>query len=90
MMKTRFILSLLIIALTACSSMSTPTQAAAPISATLSVNPTATPAPGLSTAPAPTVQMVATSRGPKLEATDPQTVSMASGGLQFVEFFEFW
>jgi hypothetical protein len=33
---------------------------------------------------------IATSRGPNLEATDPTTVSMASGGLQFVEFFEFW
>jgi len=33
---------------------------------------------------------VATSRGPDLEATDPTTVSMASGGLQLVEFFEFW
>ena len=45
-----------------------------------------------SATPAPTViaQAVATSRGPNLEATDPKTVSMASGGLQFVEFFEFW
>ncbi len=39
---------------------------------------------------APTPFPVATSRGPNLEATDPMTVSMASGGLQFVEFFEFW
>ena len=39
---------------------------------------------------APTPYPIATSRGPKLEATDPKTVSMASGGLQFVEFFEFW
>ena len=39
---------------------------------------------------APTPFPVATSRGPNLEATDPTTVSMASGGLQFVEFFEFW
>ena len=38
----------------------------------------------------PTPYPVATSRGPHLEATDPTTVSMASGGLQFVEFFEFW
>ena len=43
-----------------------------------------------STTPVPTVQAVATSRGPNLEATDPKTVSMAAGGLQFVEFFEFW
>jgi hypothetical protein len=32
---------------------------------------------------------VATSRGPDLHATDPTTVSLASGGLQFVEFFRF-
>lgn len=38
---------------------------------------------------APTVQAVATSRGPNLEATDPTTVSLASGQLQLVEFFRF-
>ena len=32
---------------------------------------------------------VATSRGDKLEATDPATVSLASGGIQLVEFFRF-
>jgi len=32
---------------------------------------------------------VATSRGPDLEATDPNTVGLASGGLQLVEFFRF-
>jgi hypothetical protein len=32
---------------------------------------------------------VATSRGPDLDATDPATVSLAAGGLQFVEFFRF-
>ena len=35
------------------------------------------------------VQPVATSRGPNLEATDPATVALASGGLQLVEFFRF-
>ena len=42
--------------------------------------------------PTPSVeaQPIATSRGPNLEATDPTTVNMASGGLQLVEFFEFW
>jgi hypothetical protein len=34
-------------------------------------------------------QAVATSRGPELEATDPATVSLASGQLQLVEFFRF-
>jgi hypothetical protein len=41
-------------------------------------------------ATAPTALPVATSRGPNLEATDPTTVKLASGGLQLVEFFEFW
>jgi len=41
-------------------------------------------------APTQTPFPIATSRGPELEATDPTTVSMASGGLQFIEFFEFW
>ena len=40
-------------------------------------------------APAATAQPVATSRGPNLEATDPTTVSLASGGVQLVEFFRF-
>jgi hypothetical protein len=32
---------------------------------------------------------VVTSRGDELEATDPATVSLASGGVQLVEFFRF-
>ena len=35
------------------------------------------------------VQAVATSRGPNLEATDPLTVSLASGQPLLVEFFRF-
>ncbi len=37
----------------------------------------------------PPVVAVATSRGANLEATDPATVSLASGQLQLVEFFRF-
>src|SRR5215207_3947871 len=37
----------------------------------------------------PTALPVATSRGPELHATDPATVSLASGQLQLVEFFRF-
>jgi hypothetical protein len=33
--------------------------------------------------------VVVTPRGDALEATDPATVSLASGGLQLVEFFRF-
>jgi 2-oxoglutarate dehydrogenase E2 component (dihydrolipoamide succinyltransferase) len=40
-------------------------------------------------APTEIPQPVATSRGPNLEATDPTTVSLNSGDLQFVEFFRF-
>jgi len=40
-------------------------------------------------APTENPQPVATSRGPNLEATDPTTVSLNSGELQFVEFFRF-
>lgn len=40
-------------------------------------------------APTDIPQPVATSRGPDLEATDPSTVSLASGDLHFVEFFRF-
>jgi len=40
-------------------------------------------------APAEIPQIVATSRGPDLEATDPASVNLASGDLQLVEFFRF-
>ena len=43
----------------------------------------------LSATPPVDVQPAATSRGPDLEATDPSTVSLASGQVQFVEFFRF-
>jgi len=43
----------------------------------------------LSATPPVDAQPVATSRGPDLHATDPTTVSLASGGLHFVEFFRF-
>jgi hypothetical protein len=56
----------------------------------LTTNPGDTDSPNSATpAPIATAQAVATSRGPNLEATDPTTVSLASGGVQFVEFFRF-
>lgn len=61
-----------------------PTEASAP-QPTAAVPAEATEAP----AQAAEVQPVPTSRGPKLEATDPATVSLASGQLQLVEFFRF-
>jgi hypothetical protein len=57
---------------------------------TLVVDLTATVVPDLPAATASVeAQPVATSRGPELHATDPTTVSLASGGLQLVEFFRF-
>jgi hypothetical protein len=35
-------------------------------------------------------QVMATSRGPNLEATDPNTYTRATGEVQLVEFFAFW
>lgn len=43
----------------------------------------------LTATPPLNAQPVATSRGPNLEATDPATVSLASGQIHFVEFFRF-
>ena len=60
------------------------------VEGTPSVDMTAMHTPELlSSTPAVDAQPVATSRGPDLEATDPTTVRLASGGLQLVEFFRF-
>ena len=67
-----------------------PTPSPAPVSATPGVDLTATYTLELLSATPPVdAQPIATSRGPNLEATNPTTVSLASGGLQFVEFFRF-
>jgi hypothetical protein len=88
-------LSLFALLLSACASAAmpaeSPSQATQPAGASL---PTVTSAPALEPGTQPasgeaTALPVATSRGPNLEATDPTTVSLASGGLQFVEFFRF-
>jgi len=100
-MKTRILpsLSLLILLLAACAPAAAATepsvqQPAAPVV----IEPTATafqpsdPADVItaSTEAAPSAPLpLATSRGPNLEATDPRTANLASGGLQFVEFFRF-
>ena len=100
MMKRQFILHLMLFCavLAACAPAASATATEAPILATeppLAIQPTPTPAsPTLepATEPAaeePSALPIATSRGPELHATDPTTVSLASGGLQFVEFFRF-
>ncbi|MBE0670842.1 MAG: hypothetical protein IH588_09660 [Anaerolineales bacterium] len=85
----------LIIALaaSACASaqsISTPIAEAPPVVEAMPATtaPEAT-APAATAASSVDVQAVATSRGPNLEATDPTTVSLASGQLQLVEFFRF-
>lgn len=84
------LLSLLAVLLAACAPAGTQTSSPETASATLIiVETTATPVVDLTATPPPTVQAVATSRGPNLEATDPTTVSLASGRVQFVEFFRF-
>src|SRR5688572_4401261 len=99
MMKIRFFLSLLSLAilLAACApaeaerAVSTNPPAAATQPPTVAL-PTETvaaatlePATEPASSEAATALPLATSRGPDLEATDPTTVSLASGGLQFVE-----
>src|SRR5262245_12581501 len=101
-MKTRFLPSLVLLAvlLASCApsaaNETSSTQPTAP--AAVVVQPTATlalevPLPTANTAPteagAATALPIATSRGPNLEATDPLTVNLASGQIQFVEFFRF-
>jgi len=100
MMKIRLLssLSLLAVLLAACAPAQRATPTNAPAAATeppTFLVPTVTvAAPTLEPATQPasgeaTVVPIATSRGPDLEATDPTTVSLASGGLQFIEFFRF-
>ena len=97
--KTRLIasLSLLLLLLASCAP-SAATEAPGvdlpPVqepAAPVAVEPSAVPAieSPVVEAAAPTPLPVATSRGPDLHATDPATVSLASGQLQFVEFFRF-
>ena len=62
---------------------------AAEVTVTSQVTVTSTPEATLAPTETALVQSVATSRGPELEATDPSTVALASGGLQLVEFFRF-
>jgi len=90
MMKIRILpsLSLVAVLLAACTSSAALTEAevtqqSLPVTLTALIEPTATQSP------VAVVEPVATSRGPNLEATDPSTVSLASGQIQFVEFFRF-
>jgi hypothetical protein len=100
MKSPRFFTSLVLLAviLAACGPATATVSPVQPVTveatATLPSSPTLDTSAEMTAAPTetrlPTPLPIATSRGPNLEATDPTTVSMASGGLQFVEFFEFW
>ena len=89
-----FFLLALLMAACAPAATSTPLQsqpaAVEPTAAALQ-EPTAGQATAVEETAAPSAEAlpVATSRGPDLHATDPTTVSLASGGLQLVEFFRF-
>ena len=92
---------LIVILLVSCAPVVTPApaQPEAPVQATQPASePTIEPSPlptdtqpaaAATEAPAEAPQPVATSRGPDLEATDPASVSLASGELQLVEFFRY-
>jgi hypothetical protein len=86
-------LVLLAVALAACTpeavSTNSPAATTQPLIA-VSTPTLTTLVPEAATQPAEATALpIATSRGPDLHATDPATVSLASGGLQFVEFFRF-
>jgi hypothetical protein len=97
-------LSLLAVLLAACAPAATSVAPAQPAAAEPSATPVLDPAEGTTPAvdltatymlelqsatPPVDALPAATSRGPDLHATDPTTVSLASGGLQLVEFFRF-
>lgn len=98
-MKTRLFLTLSLFAVllvAACASETpvAPAQPDAPVIVESSATPLVdVPSATVEAVPteslAPTALPIATSRGPELHATDPTTVSLASGQLQFVEFFRF-
>jgi len=98
-MRPRFFPSLILLAVLAASCAPASATATPEPVATTIIEPTATTflaveppetLPALPTeALAPTPLPVATSRGPDLHATDPTTVNLVSGQIQFVEFFRF-
>jgi len=86
--KPRFFfltIGLIAVLLASCAPQATRLPALPP---TVTQLPESTTQPQVTNEP-PIVVAVATSRGPDLEATDPATVSLASGQLQLVEFFRF-
>ena len=99
MMKNRLLPSLTLIAifLAACAPATASPEPAVPVTQPpVASAPTMAPSATALESAAQTVPAeeatalpIATSRGSELHATDPTTVSLASGGLHFVEFFRF-
>ncbi|HSG41821.1 MAG TPA: hypothetical protein VLA72_01590 [Anaerolineales bacterium] len=100
--KTRLLpsLSLLVLLLAACAPAAVAPepsgeQPVAPVAAEATPTPFAPVDPATEEVAAPTEEVaadplpVATSRGDNLQASTPSDVNLASGGLQFVEFFRF-
>jgi len=100
-MKSRLfsILSLLVLLSASCLPAAAKTEPPAQQPVIVESSPTAFPPPEPTLVPVTQAAAVpteiaaplpiATSRGPDLHATNPSTVNMASGGLQFIEFFRF-
>lgn len=66
-----------------------PVSGAAVPALVASASPESEPPLSVESTPVAEILPAATSRGPNLEAVEPATVSLASGGLQLVEFFRF-
>ena len=88
---------LVMLFLAACSSsapVTPPAQAvgeATPVAEAATSQPVAGASPTeASTDPAAPAEVVKPTPRPDLHASDPSTVSLASGQLQLVEFFAFW
>ena len=84
-----FVSGLLVLFLAACTPAASPVVTSQPVSGLSPTSVQKTTTPVSTESAAPTLLPIATSRGPELHATDPATVSLASGGLQLVEFFRF-
>ena len=96
-MKIRILLTLKLVVVFLAVACASSIETAENLPATVAVEASTTPLVEVATQPSveltltPPVDALpaATSRGPDLHATDPTTVSLATGQLHFVEFFRF-
>ena len=87
----RFVAGCLLVAGMACAPVGTAATTPVPPATIPASTATVIPAPQADSPTATSAEPVpaATSRGPNLEASDPLSVSLASGRIQLVEFFRF-